>query len=86
MEIDRKQLEKASSLSEEQLKQLIYQVVLAAGGSKAKAQMASGRADVLKEKLKTVTDEELQGLVSSVPPEKMNAIVNALKKGEKQGE
>lgn len=80
MEIDRKMLENAAQLPEEDLKNLIYAVVTAAGGSKMQARSAASNVRKLKKKLENVSNEELKELTKNIDNQTMNNILEAVKK------
>ena len=75
MEIDKSMLEKAAGLPEEQLKELIYAVVSAAGGSKLQARRAAANSDKLKKKLETLTSEEIDKAASGLKKEQLEQIL-----------
>ena len=83
--IDKSMLEKAAELPEDQLKELIYAVVSAAGGSKMQARAAANNADKLKKKLKTLTEEEIAQAAAGVDSEKLKAIAALVKEKGAQG-
>ena len=85
MEIDRKMLEKAAQLPNEQLAALIYAVVSAAGGSQRQAKAAVANADKLKKKLYATSDRELQELISGLDPQVLEKIAGTLKNGGLNG-
>ena len=85
MEIDRKMLEKAAQLPDDQLAALIYAVVSAAGGSQKQAKAAIANADKLKKKLHAASDRELQELIAGLDPQVLEKIAGTLKKGGLSG-
>lgn len=85
MEIDRKMLEKAAQLPDDQLAALIYAVVSAAGGSQKQAKSAMANADKLKKKLHAASDRELQELIAGLDPQVLEKIAGTLKNGGLSG-
>ena len=86
MEIDRKMLEKAAQLPDDQLAALIYAVVSAAGGASQKqAKAAIANADKLKKKLHAASDRELQELIAGLDPQVLEKIAGTLKNGGLSG-
>lgn len=79
MEIDRKKLEAAANMPDDQFAALIYAVVTAAGGSRMQAMAAMANASKLKEKLRTVNDRELDELTRNLDPKLAKGILDALK-------
>ena len=85
MEIDRKMLEKAAQLPDDQLAALIYAVVSAAGGSQKQPKAAIANADKLKKKLHAASDRELQELIAGLDPQVLEKIAGTLKNGGLSG-
>ena len=85
MEIDRKMLEKAAQLPDDQLAALIYAVVSAAGGSQKQAKAAMANADKLKKKLHAASDRELQELIAGLDQQVLEKIAGTLKNGGLSG-
>ena len=81
MDIDKSMLEKAAALPEEQLRDLIFNVVTAAGGSKMQARAAASSSEKLKKKLKTLTNEDIAAVVSSLDQAQIDQIL-ALARGK----
>ena len=79
MQIDKSMLEKAAALPEDQLKELIYAVVSAAGGSKMQARAAANSSDKLKKKLAGVTNEEISEILSNLDGAQMQKIMAVIK-------
>lgn len=79
MEIDFEKVKGAASLPEDQFASLIYAVVLASGGSQAKALAAKANAGQLKKKLANADPQELQKLSQSLDPQLLKSILELLK-------
>ncbi|MBQ9469208.1 MAG: hypothetical protein IJU52_09400 [Clostridia bacterium] len=79
MQIDKKILEKAAQLPEDRLRELVYQVITAAGGSKLQARAAAANTDKLKKKLNEITDEDVEKAVSSLDGSQLQKIVSIAK-------
>ena len=80
MEIDRKMIENASNMPEEQLSEMIYAVVTAAGGSRMQARAAASNAGKVKKKLQSISMDEVRDMTKNIDEETMKKIVDAVKK------
>ena len=79
-QIDSEMLENAAKLPDEQLSEMIYAVVTAAGGSRMQARAAASSAGKVRKKLQSVTMNEVQELTKNIDEETMNRILEAVKK------
>ena len=66
MEIDRSRLDRLSSLDDKTFGQIIYNVILASGGSEHTARAAMASAPIIKAKLKNAGDNELRQIVGYI--------------------
>lgn len=80
MELDRKQLQKLTSMDDESFIALARAIAEAAGASKAKTEIMLSNPELLKRRLASVSPEEAQALINSAGEEKSREIIEMLKK------
>lgn len=82
MNIDKDRVRAAAALDEKTLRELISAVVLATGGSEAKAKAMAAAAPFIRSKLANASDEEIASIVNAVGEERALEI---LKKASPNG-
>ena len=66
MEIDKSRIDRLSSLDDKTFGQIIYNVVLASGGSEHSARSAMSSAPIIKAKLKNASESELRHILGYI--------------------
>lgn len=79
MQIDKRLLEKAAALPENELKELIYGVVSAAGGSRFQARAAASNSDKLKKKLEEITQEDIENALAQLNAGQLEKVIALIK-------
>ncbi|MBE6623808.1 MAG: hypothetical protein E7621_06475 [Ruminococcaceae bacterium] len=79
----RDDLKKLSNISDEVLKEKIITAINASGKNPADVDLSSENLEKLKKTIFNLSDEDLQKILSSVPPEKLAEIKNKLSEDKK---
>ena len=80
MEIDKSAINKLSSLDDKTFAQIIYNVIIASGGSEHSAKSAMSAAPIIKSKLKNASDGELKQIVGYIGEKNAEDILGKLGK------
>ena len=78
MEINKDKLAQLGNLDDEVLKNIIRQVIKAAGGSSLYAEMAAGNTKQIKAKLQSADPAEIEKIISMVGKDKAAEILNSI--------
>ena len=78
MQIDKNKLSALAYLDDQSFGQIIYNVVIAAGGSRASALGAMASAHVIKTKLKNASDDEIRQLVGYIGEKNISEILGGM--------
>ena len=73
------------ALDDEQLKQAVHNLAVAGGMDARKADAISQNAAQIREKLSSVTERDLEKLLSKISPAQLEMLVNHFKKRNKEG-
>ncbi len=79
MEINKNTLNKISSMSNEQLKEVIAQLSDALGASPMQKRIAMNNASMIKRKLMGMSEKELQSYLSKIPQSKKEELEKKIK-------
>lgn len=79
MEINKKTLNKISSMSNEQLKEVIAQLSDALGANPLQKRMAINNASTIKRKLMGMSEKELQSYLNKIPQAKKEELEKKMK-------
>ena len=78
MEIDKSRLDKLSSLDDNAFGKIIYNVILATGGSEHAARAAMSSAPIIKAKLRNASEGELRRIVGYIGEKNAEDILGKL--------
>ena len=79
MNIDKETMNKLGNLSSDQLKEAISVIADSVGATPLQKKMAVNNASLIRKKLMNMSENELRGYLSKLPPEKLGELEKKIK-------